>query len=794
MNTAPAVAEPWSLFIGFAGKSFLVIAIVLFALATILLIKGKEKPAYRLFLLGAFGFVGAFACIATLFITHQFQYKYVFEHSALNHEFQYLIAGVWSGQEGSFLLWGLMAAIVGVIAARGAGAYRKWFTVVYSLLLAGIAAILTLESPFDLLPLMGGQQLIPFDGLGMAPSLLNYWVVIHPPTIFLGFGTLSVLYAYSLSAVISKDLRSWIPLVRPWALFCLAILGLGLSMGGFWAYETLGWGGFWAWDPVENTSFVPWCIVIAFVHGMFVQQARKKWFIANAIFAALPFLLFCYGTFLTRSGFLGDTSVHSFAEMDSTALWFLIVLGVTAILAFIGFVLKNGKNFNSNEPPPEVLPLNRQLLYGIGIWLLSFFAIITAFGMSFPWITSWFFNKPRVIEEGLYHDLLVWAFVPFMLVMAIAPYINWNGLTPKEVFNRLVNSLAITVGIIGCILLWMKSPDGIIGQILQLMKVPKFVAPGKDEAINVALLNQDLYKVSWVLFLVGLCLFVAISSFWRMMESLKRAKTTVWAMMAHFGLALTMFGLIFSRGFEQKVQVVVHKKEQATVFGYDLVEKGQTSQFSDRNNKIKIEAKSKDSSFTALPGLYFMKGNGNEPAPMIWPHIQQLGLVDYYFTIFQPVFEATGPTEIPFNPNKPESRAYKNMVLLYNGFRTVGDASMMGQVDIALVANITVVTKDGSQDLEPAIIIGKDRQITPIEARINEDYKIKLIKIDPETRAATIQIIYVDPAYPLEVYFKPLTLFVWLGVGIMTLGGLLSAVSRRKERQGVTTDATEPSS
>ncbi len=778
MNTAPAIAPSWSHFVGLAGRSFLVASIVLLVLAAVLLFFGKERPAYRLFFFGAFGFVGAFGSLAALFLTHQFQFLYVFEHSALDHEIQYLVAGVWSGQEGSFLLWGLMASIVGLLAGRGAGSYRRWFTVVYSLLLAGIAAILTFETPFTLLPLVGGQQLVPFDGLGMAPSLLNYWVVIHPPTIFLGFGTLSVLFAYSLSALAKEDLVAWIPLVRPWAIFCLAILGLGLSMGGFWAYETLGWGGFWAWDPVENTSFVPWCIVVAFVHGMFVQKARKKWFLANALFAGLPFLLFCYGTFLTRSGFLGDTSVHSFAEMDSTALWFLIALSIAAISSFLTVLLLNRRHIAPLAPLSPALPMNREQFYGVGIGLFFAFATITAFGMSFPWLVSLSGSKPRVVEEWLYHNLLVWAFVPFMIFMAVAPYVGWKGLNVSELFGRLINSLAITIGLIGCILLWMKSPG--------------FVAPTKDEVIKVALFDQNLYKVSWVLFLVGLCLFVAVSSFWRMMESLKRAKSSVWAMLAHFGLAMTMFGLIFSRGFEQKVQVVVHKKETASAFGYDLTEKGLTSQFSDRHNKIKVEAKSKQGSFVATPGLYFIPGNGDEPAPMVWPHIQRLGLVDYYFTIFQPVFEATGATEIPLSadPAKPEGRAYKNMMLLYHGYRTVGT---MGVEDSVLIANMTVVSAEGSQKVEPAILISKDRGIVPIEARIGQDYKLKLIKIDPDTKAATIQIEYVDPAYPLEVYFKPLTLFVWLGVGIMTLGGLLSAASRRKERQGQTQDATEPS-
>ena len=295
-----AVPAPvWSLILGQFGSACVLAAIVLQVLTTVLWLVTPSRPkveiwAKRTFSLGCFAYFLALGAVITLFVNDQFQFKYVFGHGAVDNELQYKIAGTWSGQEGSFLLWGTMSALFGVIVAPFTRSYRRWFTIAYAPFLASVAAILAYESPFFLRPLVDGVAMMPKTGQGMPPSLMNYWVVIHPPTIFAGFGSLTVLFAFAVAALVTKNLEDWIALVRPWALISLGLLGVGLAMGGFWAYETLGWGGFWAWDPVENASLVPWLTLVAGLHVMLIAKSTGHSLKEAFILITITFLLILY--------------------------------------------------------------------------------------------------------------------------------------------------------------------------------------------------------------------------------------------------------------------------------------------------------------------------------------------------------------------------------------------------------------------------------------------------------------------------------------------------------------------
>jgi cytochrome c-type biogenesis protein CcmF len=724
------------------------------------------KPAAWLFTFGAVGLVGAFGALLTLFLNQQYHYRYVFNHLASDHELQYRISGVWAGQEGSFLLWAITSALFGVVAMRYVGHYRRWFTIVYAVFLACISGILAFESPFALMPAIEGQIYALPEGVGMNPSLLNYWMVIHPPTIFLGFGSLTVMFAWSMAALIQKDLSGWITKVRPWAIISLTLVGLGLCMGGFWAYETLGWGGFWMWDPVENTSFVPWVLTAAFIHGIFVQVARKKWHYGNALLAATPFLAFCYGTFLTRSGFLADVSVHSFAQMDRSALQILtgvIIAGATIFLATWGVRVWQARKDNPIPAGKPEKPINREGLYAGAIWLLIFFAVATAFGMSVPFIMALTGQQAAVVEEPLYNRILAFGFVPLIVVMALGPLVSWRGLGFKQLMARINVSLAITIFITGVVAFWTS--------------LERFPTNAEDVSEWPFAVNVPL--VPWVLALTGLSVFAIVTNVWRMGELWKRAKPSLGGLITHVGVVATVLGLIFSRGLQQRDELFVMRGsfDNAQELGYAVFALDATDPtFMSRDNRVQFEVTGKYDDFIAEPKLYYTMDSSGELNPTAWPHVERGFLYDVYFTVHPMQFDAT--EETPFNLG--ETRSFENLRITYNGLETSGTPGTEGA---AFIADLTVETPEVTRNVRPRFVLagpeGADRPL----ARINEAYDIQLSRIDPETRMAHLKIYTNEPIFPVEIYYKPLTGLVWLGVGIMTFGGFWSAVYRWNGRR-----------
>ncbi len=785
-------AQPIFLFVGKFGAACVLIALVLQVLSALLYLRVPQKPAWekwaRLsFSAGCVFFFGAFVSVIALFVNDQFEYKYVFSHGSKDTALKYKIAGAWSGQEGSILLWGTASALFGLISARATGVYRRWFTISYAAFLASVAGILAYESPFAMRPLIDGVAMVPQTGAGLSPSLLNYWVVIHPPTIFSGFGSLTVLFAWAIAALIQKDLTSWITAVRPWALVSLTLLGLGLAMGGFWAYETLGWGGFWMWDPVENTSFVPWVAVAAFTHGIFTQVSRKKWMFTNVMLAGLPFLLFCYGTFLTRSGFLGDASVHSFAEMNHSALWILVGVIVTGIVSFgaLWFTrLFQMRGAESGSRPMKVLPINRESMLAIGVWLLVGFGVVTAIGMSVPFIQALMGQKPKVVEEPLYNTVLSFFFLPLVVVMAVSPFITWRGLGFRELTTRFLNVFALSVGLVGCTLLWLKS---------DYMGIP-----ADPNAKAKLFLFLDVDKTTWMMVLSFFCYFGIIAALWRLYEGVRREKSTIGGSLAHLGVTVALFGLIFSRGMEQKQEAFVIPPGRPTkALGYEFTVLGATSNFVDPNNHIQVAVKgpshplkllglqipAPNNSYKMDPGLYFngMDQDGN-PLPMIWPGIHGSGLYDMYLVLHNMTFDATGPT--PMQKGDMKILHEESMLVTYNGMRTEGQ---LGQAGAKFFASVKIQTPEGVWNLEPGIQL-TDGGMQDMPAKIGDKYSISLVSMDAANKGATIQVHYLQPAYVAELFYKPLTLFVWLGVGIMTLGGGLTALTRRVRNKTTVTD------
>lgn len=767
------VSPAWAQALGWCGKGLVWLGVLLFVLSFVGMAldrKNVGKWPVAAFIGGCISIFLTFATLAFLFVRDRFEFVYVYQRSDALNPLKYKIASIWSGQEGSFLLWATAAAIFGLFALKGLGPYRRWFIFAYAVFLASLCGILAYETPFAFQPLLDGKLYVPPVGAGMTPSLQNYWIVIHPPTIFLGFGSLTVLFAYAVSALISRNFVDWAQRLRPWAIVSTAITGIGLCMGGFWAYETLGWGGFWMWDPVENVSFVPWIMAIVLVHGLIVQATKGKWIATNAILAGLPFLAFVYGTFLTRAGFLDGASVHSFAQMNPVAHKVLLAFFGLASVGFVWLWFSRLKSLRTQAAAPEK-GVSREKAYTAGIVLLTCLATATAIGMSVPLFQALGGQKPKVVPEHVYHTYLSWFFIPIMVLVALGPFISWRHMTWREFGNRVSWVLSVSMGLLGLIMFVLKSPT---------------IGVGADPKEKISFMSGEVAAMPWIAFLLGICLLAMVGNIWRMAE-LKRGSKLGWGpFVAHFGVAMLMAGMVLSRGFERKAELFVQDGVPARGLGYTITYKTHTGGFTDRNNKMLFEVQSETDKFEARPGLYYTVGSQGEVNPMVWPHIQRFASHDIYFTLHPQVLEASNTITI-----KPgETRAV-----------TVDDFAIGKQIKIPVTyvkptregtpgttgakfgAQLKFATPQGTVTSSPTMELTESGMRRNPDI-VSDDYYVNIVRMNAADQAIDVQLGFIRPIYPVELFYKPMTIFVWLGAGIMTLGGFMSALMRRYRPKG----------
>ena len=774
-------APRWALLTGQAGNYLVIGSIAFFAIAIVLwFLQAKKpslaKPASIFFFAGCLAVLGTMACLVALFATNQFEFQYVITHGDNKTSLNYKIAGVWTAQQGSFLLWACGSAIFGMLAFRGAGLYRRWYSIAFSVFLASLSGIIAYDSPFGSMQglTLNGVVKLPHDGTGMTPALQNYWVIIHPPTIFMGFGSLMVMFALSLAAMLTSNATDWIKIVRPWALVSASILGLGLCMGGMWAYETQGWGGFWAWDPVENVSFVPWLFTIGLIHGVIVQTTKKRWIGTNLVLGGLPFLTFVYGTFLTRSGLLDKVSVHSFAEMNHVALIVLeVFLGFAAAVFLLSFIFKGLALAQQSTSEPEAPGVDREGAYRAGILLLSLMATGIAIGMSWPWWSALRTGTGSAIEERQYHLVIVWFFIPVMLLMGIAPFISWQKNTLKEIFNKLVSVLSIAAGLTGFAMYIIQNPKIGVHQVAGASVGMPF--------------GRSMALMPWMAVLIYVCMFTAVANIWRITEIFKRSKLGIGGFVAHIGLAVLMSGMIISRGFEQKDSGVVSQiAPPARILGYQIAFKKldqKSPNLDDRDGKVIFSVNGPDGQkFDATPGLYYYPGEDGTPTAMVWPYVQKYFAHDFYLAMNKPVIEAW---EKPLDFTEGQTRIIKapvdddsgegDMTVTYKKFAMNGSP---GQAGTTFGAELTIGVAGKQYDVTPTMAISQGAPDREIPA-VGTNYRMALLSIDPATKAVKLQLMFAAPLYPIVLFYKPMTILVWLGTGIMTLGGLISAFSRR---------------
>ena len=781
MEKHPALNLPnapeWGLFLGKFGIVGVYATLIACSVALLLSLFSPNKfqlVRRNAFYLACLGFVLVFCSLAVLFVTDQFQFQYVFSHSSKENPFFYKVASVWTAQQGSFLLWAVFSSIFGWVTVAKSSQYERWYTAVFAVFLGVLAGILAYETPFGLNTFpdlfRDGKALIPPDGTGMVPGLQNYWVVIHPPIIFLGFGSLTVPFAYGIAAMLTGDSSGWIKLCRAPVLVGASILGLGISLGGLWAYETQGWGGYWGWDPVENVSLVPWLFLVVLAHGLIVQNVRKNWVSANLLMSGIPFISFVYGTFLTRSGLLDKVSVHSFASMDRNALMVLraflctVVIGFGLIYALKGYKL--GKSANKAESGES--GFNRASFYQLGMLSLCLMAFVIALGMSWPVITAMRGGQGSAVEAGVYHKAVFWFYGIVMVGMAVAPYVSWKRDNLKNIFGRFVTMASISIGTVGVFLILAKNPNWGVGM------EPSATVEGfwKGSTIPLSI------AVSVLLFF---CTFVAVTNLWRAIELAKRSKLGIGPFVAHFGIAVMLGGLIISKSLEKTEIVMVRKDEPKMALGYKISFKDfDPERYYDRSNTVKFDVVDPNGKQHVIePNLYYIPNGGAEETAQSWPFIERSLSHDMYFFLKQPIVEVW-KTPLKLKPGEEKE---------LNGFKVkyleMTRKGQLGQAGVQFGAKLEVTyawdeTKPAqTYSATPTLTMAGAGKLQPDIVPAGDNIQAAMLAMNANDRSVDVQLFVVPPIYPIQVFYKPLTCLVWIGTGIFTLGGFIAAFYRR---------------
>jgi cytochrome c-type biogenesis protein CcmF len=463
------------LWIGKIGNVFVILSFVFALVASLSYFfaarDNEETFAWRRFARIAFRIHGisVLGIVGTLFImlyNHYFEYEYVWHHSNTQMQKRYILSCFWEGQEGSFLLWSFWHVIIGFILQRSAKNWEAPVMSVVSLVQAFLASMLLGimiaehrigSNPFTVLlrehpnfrnvPLFTNPAYLEkLNGKGLNPLLQNYWMTIHPPTLFLGFALTLVPFAYAIAGLWKKDFINWMKPALPWTFSGVAVLGTGILMGGAWAYEALSFGGFWAWDPVENASLVPWLTLVGAAHVMLVNKTKGQSLFITFALSILTFILILYSTFLTRSGILGETSVHAFTDNGMSGqlliyLFFFLLLGVVLILA-------NTKALFKKTEEEGLWSREFWMFVGAVILLGSSFQIM--FSTSIP-VWNKLFNLTMAPPSNVIESYNTWQ-LPFAfvitLLIAVGQYFKYKRTDLSEFFKRLsisfVTALVLT--------------------------------------------------------------------------------------------------------------------------------------------------------------------------------------------------------------------------------------------------------------------------------------------------------------------------------------------------------------
>ncbi len=353
-------------------------------------------------------------------VTRDFRIEYVAAYSSSTLPIYYTIAALWGGQKGSLLFWSLiLTSISAVVVLQNRYRHRELMPYVVAVLMT--VALFFLSLLFFITPPFETLAVAAREGRDLNPLLQNYWMTIHPPSLYLGFVGMTIPFAFAMAALATGKLdATWIRTTRRWTLFAWFFLSLGNLFGALWAYEVLGWGGYWAWDPVENAAFMPWLTATAFLHSVMIQEKKDMLKVWNMVLVIMSFALTIFGTFLTRSGVI--SSVHSFTQ-SGLGPFFLGFLAFILILS-IGLLILRLPLLRSQNELESLLSRESTFLFNNLILVGIAFAVF--WGTMFPVISEAVRGVKITVGPPFFNKVNAPLGLILLFLMGVGPVIAWR--------------------------------------------------------------------------------------------------------------------------------------------------------------------------------------------------------------------------------------------------------------------------------------------------------------------------------------------------------------------------------
>ncbi|MEO6732731.1 MAG: cytochrome c biogenesis protein CcsA [Ferruginibacter sp.] len=804
------------LWIGKAGHFFVLVAFTASLLSTIAyFIAGKknvseERSSWIRF--ARISFITQVAAVLLVFSAifyicshHYIEYLFGYKHTSKELEFKYLFASIWEDQSGSFLLWSIWHCVLGLFLIRKS---KEWEAPVMSvvslaqlflaMMIMGVYIFGTKigNSPFVLTrneingPIFSMPNYLSLmkDGVGLNVLLRNYWMVIHPPVLFLGFASTIVPFAYAYAGLQTKRYGDWVKPVIPWALFSACVLGVGIMMGAKWAYESLSFGGYWAWDPVENASMVPWLILIAGLHTMVVYKATGHSLRASYLFAILTFVFILYSTFLTRTGVLGDDSVHAFAAAGKPMFLLILLLLVAFALPVLILFFINYKKIPAIHKEESTSSREFWMFIGALVFFLSAMYIIAK--TSTPVVNAVFGTKlapPENIEFS-YNKVMVLVAIIIGMLSAVTQYLKYKStptpyLLKKIAFPTLIAAVITALLAIFYPITYYKEGVGFLGAIYFALFATIYAAVANASYISIGL-NGKLKAAGGSVAHLGFGLMIA-----GMLISSGNKKVISEEKFKDFVIQMGVDPLTKQQDNPaENINLVRHVSKKMGPYDVTYLNDSTGTETGRRFYHLAFERKDDETkevkeAFTLSPDVYLMKDNNMSSNPDTRSYLTHDVFTYISYALNPDANKDTGSfkiTEVAEGDTIFYSKGF--MVLnkvLKNPPANKFNIPLTGPT---VLADITITAKDSSKYNATPMILVDSFGINQVDDTVYaQNLFVKFAGVTADQTKLKIGVKESDKMIDfvtLKAYIFPYINLVWIGLITMAAGLVMSMIRR----------------